>query len=188
MVEGSILLSATFFKEDNHIFKELQINEQITCQEVRLIAADGEQLGIMSLESANELAHEKGLDLCCLNSSAKPAVCKLMDYGKYRYEQIKKEKEQRKNQKIVELKEIQLSLTIDKHDVEYRVKQAQKFLQGGDKIKLTLRMRGRQQAFVKNALDVVNNFASMIANESIIDKPAQVNGRNIIMIIAPKNK
>ena len=175
-----------FFKEDKIIFKELLINDQITAKEVRLISSSGEQLGIVETSKANQIAEQENLDLVMMAANSQPPVCKIMDYGKYRFDAIKKEKELKKNQKIVELKEIQLSLTIDKHDIEYRAKQGNKFLQNGDKVKLVLRMRGRQQAFVNNAIEVVNNFYTLLSENGTIDKKPEVNGRNVFLIVSPK--
>ena len=187
-VGGNFGFHQFIFKGDNHIFKELLINDQINAQEVRLISSTGEQLGIVPLAQANHIAETENLDLVMMSAGSNPPVCKIMDYGKYRFDAIKKEKELKKNQKIVELKEIQLSLTIDKHDIEYRAKQGNKFLQDGNKVKLVLRMRGRQQAFVNNAIAVVNNFYELLKENGTIEKQPEVNGRNIFLIVNPKNK
>lgn len=187
-VGGNFGFHQFIFKGDNLIFKELLINDQITAQNVRLISSSGEQLGIVPLARANQIAEEENLDLVMMSAQSNPPVCKIMDYGKYRFDAIKKEKELKKNQKIVELKEIQLSLTIDKHDIEYRAKQGNNFLQEGNKVKLALRMRGRQQAFVNNAIAVVNNFYELLKENGTIDKQPEVNGRNIYLIVNPKNK
>lgn len=163
------------------------INEQITADEVRLIGDDGTQLGVMSLSSAQSIADEKGLDLVLMNGGTKPAVCKLMDYGKYKFDSIKKEKEMRKNQKTIEIKEIQLSMTISDHDIAYRVTNAIKFLTDGNKVKITLRMRGRQQAYTKTCVDVVKNFIAKLAGYGTCDKEPEVNGKNIIAVVNPQN-
>ncbi len=175
-----------FLKEITTIFKELLINDKIIAKEVRLIGENGEQLGIVSLEKAQELADNDGLDLALMSPNANPQVCKIMDYSKYKFDTIKKEKEFKKNQKIVELKEIQLSMTISEHDISYRVTNAIKFLSEGNKVKVVLRMRGRQQAFVKTCLEVVNKFVARLADHGSIDKDPAVAGRNIIVIINPK--
>lgn len=163
-------------------------NDQIKASEVRLVGAEGEQLGILSITEAQKIADSETLDLVLMTASATPPVCKLMNYGKYKYEQTKKEKELKKNQKIVEMKEIQLSLTIDKNDIAYRIKQGQKFLGEGNKVKITLRMKGRQQAFVTNAISVVKNFAEQLQEFGALDKDPEVNGRNIIVVVNPKIK
>ena len=174
------------FKGDNIIFKELLINDQINTNEVRLIGQNGEQHGIVSYQTALNLAQEAGLDLVLMSSASNPYVCKIMDYGKYKFDSIKKEKELKKNQKIVELKEIQLSMTIDTHDMEVKAKHARRFLTEGNKVKVVLRMKGRQQAYAKNAVEVVNSFYKMLEELGTSDKAPEIVGRNIIMIITPK--
>lgn len=164
------------------------INDQITADEVRLIGEDGAQLGVMSLASAQTIADQKDLDLVLMNGSSKPAVCKLMDYGKYKFDAIKKEKELRRNQKTIEVKEIQLSMTISDHDVAYRVTNAIKFLSDGNKVKVTLRMRGRQQAYAKTCVEVVKNFIAKLAGYGTCDKEPEVNGRNIIAVVNPQKQ
>lgn len=168
------------------IFKELLINEQISADEVRLIGKDGEQLGILSLAEAQAKADEEELDLVLMSPNAKPVVCKIMDYGKYKFDTLKKEKELRKNQKITEVKEIQLSMTISEHDISYRVTSAKKFLSEGNKVKLVLRMKGRQQAYAANCVKVVKEFAARLADAGSTDKDPEIAGRNIIAIVSPK--
>ena len=174
------------FKEDITIFKELLINDQINTNEVRLIGQNGEQHGIVSLQSAMELASSQNLDLVLMSSNSTPYVCKIMDYGKYKFDAIKKEKELRKNQKTVEIKEVQLSMTIDTHDMEVKAKHGVRFLKDGDKVKVVLRMKGRQQAYAKNAIEVVKTYYSMVSEFGSYDKEPEVVGRNVIMIISPK--
>ena len=164
------------------------INDQITADEVRLIGENGAQLGVMSLASAQTIADQKDLDLVLMNGSSKPAVCKLMDYGKYKFDAIKKEKELRRNQKTIEVKEIQLSMTISDHDIAYRVTNAIKFLSDGNKVKVTLRMRGRQQAYAKTCVEVVKNFIAKLAGYGTCDKEPEVNGRNIIAVVNPQKQ
>ena len=166
--------------------KETLKNEQIVLPEVRLIGPDSEQLGIMSAREANEIAEKEGLDLVKISPSAVPPVCKIMDYGKYLFDKTKREKEQRKNQKIVELKEVQLSMTIEQHDIDIKAKHATKFLLNGDKVKVSIRMSGRQQAYADRGVETENKFAESLAEISTIEKPAKVEGRHIIMILAPK--
>lgn len=129
-----------------------------------------------------------GLDLVLFTANANPPVCKIMDYGKYRYEQIKKDKEARKNQKIVELKEIQLSMVIQENDLEIKAKRARAFLQEGNKLKIVLRMRGREQAFQDRAKQIVDNFYQRVAEFGSVDKPSECAGRNIILIVSPKKE
>ena len=140
----------------------------------------------MSLSSAQSIADQKDLDLVLMNGSSKPAVCKLMDYGKYKFDTIKKEKELRRNQKTMEIKEIQLSMTISDHDIAYRVTNAIKFLSEGNKVKVTLRMRGRQQAYAKTCVEVVKNFIAKLAGHGTCDKESEVNGRNTIAVVNPQ--
>lgn len=142
----------------------------------------------MSLGEAQKIADDQGYDLVLMSASSNPVVCKIMDYSKYKFDSIKKEKELRKNQKIIEVKEIQLSMTISDHDISYRVKSATKFLQEGNKVKVVLRMKGRQQSFVKNCIEVVKNFVSLLSAVGSTEKEPEVNGRNISVVISPKNK
>ena len=153
---------------------------------MRLIDENGAQLGVLPISKAQSLAEDKGIDLVQMNGGAKPAVCKLMDYGKYKFDAIKKEKELKKNQKTIEVKEIQLSMTISDHDIAYRVTNAKKFLSEGNKVKVTLRMRGRQQAYAKNCIEVVKNFTAKLDDVGSCDKEPEVNGRNIIVVVSPK--
>ena len=166
--------------------QETQINDSIRDAQVRVVGSNGEQLGIMSAREANEIAEKEGLDLVKISPSAVPPVCKIMDYGKYLFDKTKREKEQRKNQKIVELKEVQLSMTIEQHDIDIKAKHATKFLLNGDKVKVSIRMSGRQQAYADRGVETENAFAKSLEEISVIEKPAKVEGRNIIMILAPK--
>ena len=177
-----------FLMEVSTIAKdELFINEQIRDKEVRLIDAEGNQQGIVSLEVAMNVAEEAGLDLVKIAPNAVPPVCKVMDYGKYKFEQGKREKEQRKNQKVIELKEIRLSATIDLHDMEVKAKSATKFLTNGDKVKVSIRFRGRQAKHGDIGLDVMKTFYEMVKDNAAIDRPAKQEGRNMFMILTPKN-
>lgn len=183
---GSILSTKIFLKEITTIFKEQLINEQITAKEVRLIGMDGEQLGVMPIEKARQIADNEGLDLVLMSGNSSPAVCKIMDYGKYRFDSIKREKELKKNQKIIELKEIQLTMRIDQYHINFKLKNAQKILQDGDKVKISLRMRGREQAYAKNAVEVVENFVNALSEFGSVDKKPEIVGRNVIVVINPK--
>ena len=173
-------------KEDKVIKQETQLNGEITDKEVRVIGADGAQLGIMSAQEANRLADAANLDLVKISPNALPPVCKIMDYGKFKFDQMKREKEQRKNQKVVELKEVQLSMTIELHDMETKAKNATKFLSAGNKVKVSLRMRGRQQAYSAHGIEICNQFFTLLQDVAIIEKEAKVEGRNILMFLAPK--
>ncbi len=164
--------------------KELEINEEIRDKEVRVIGADGSQMGIMSAEQALKLAEDANLDLVKIAPTAVPPVCRVMDYGKYRFEQQKKEKENKKNQKVVETKEVRLSINIDTNDFNTKVNQANKFLKNGDKVKVSIRYRGREMAHSKLGLDVMERFGQAIEGGTI-EKPAKLEGRNMLMFIAP---
>lgn len=155
---------------------------------MRLIGSDGEQYGVVSTRDALSKAFAENLDLVLISPSSIPGVCKIMDYGKYKFEQMKKEKEMKKNQKVVEFKEIQLSMTIDTHDLETKARHANRFLTDGNKVKIVLRMKGRQQAYSKNGVDLVKKFFEMVAENGSIDKEPEIAGRNIILIVSPKNK
>ena len=162
------------------------INEEIQVPEVRLISESGEQLGIMSSEAALAAAEEQEMDLVMISPQAKPPVCKIMDYGKFRFEQAKKEKEARKNQKVVDIKEVRLSAKIDVADFNVRVKQAEKFLKGGDKVKASIRFRGREMAHTDIGLTVMQRFAEACAEFGTVEKAAKLEGRQMLMFIAPK--
>lgn len=152
---------------------------------MRLIGADGSQLGIVPALEALRLAEEQNLDLVKIAAQANPPVCKIMDYGKYRFETLKKQKEARKNQKVVELKEIWLSMTIDVGDLNVKARQAQKFLAGGNKVKVSIRMRGRQNAHSNLGVDVMNRFYALVGSDVVMEKKPMFEGRNILMILAP---
>ena len=163
------------------------INEQIRDREVRLIGEEGEQLGVMSSREAQKLADEAGLDLVKIAPTAKPPVCKIVDYGKYRYEQARKEKEARKKQKTIEIKEIRLSPNIDTNDLNTKINAAKKFLTKGDKVKVTLRFRGREMAHMNASKHILDDFAEALIEIAVVEKPAKVEGRSMTMFLAPKN-
>ncbi len=162
------------------------INEQIRDKEVRLIGADGEQLGIMSAREAYKLAQEAELDLVKIAPGAKPPVCKIIDYGKYRYELARKEKEARKKQKTVELKEVRLSPNIDTNDLNTKMNAARKFISKGNKVKVTLRFRGREMAHVQASKHILDDFAEALADIAVVEKAPKVEGRSIGMVLAEK--
>lgn len=166
---------------------ELQINEEIKDKEVRLIDSEGEQLGIVSTSEALSLASSKNLDLVKIAPQAKPPVCRIMDYGKYKYELAKKEKEAKKKQKIITIKEVRLSPNIESHDLQVKANNARKFLQSGDKVKVTLRFRGRELSNTSIGLKVIKEFAQVLADVSTIEKEAKLEGKQMIMILTPKN-
>ena len=162
------------------------MNGEIRDREIRVISETGEMLGVMSPREAMRLAEEADLDLVKISPNAVPPVCKIMDYGKFKFEQAKKEKENRRNQKVVEIKEVQLSMTIDVGDLNVKTKQATKFLGEGNKVKVSIRLRGRQMAHANLGRDVMNNFFEGLKEIAVIEKPINMEGRNIIMILAPK--
>ena len=162
------------------------INEQIRDKEVRLISADGEQLGIMSSRDAMKLAQEAELDLVKIAPTAKPPVCKIIDYGKYRYEQARREKEARKKQKTIEVKEIRLSPNIDTNDLNTKVNQARKFVSGGNKVKVAVRFRGRELAHTAVGKTILEDFAQKLSDIAVIDKPAKLEGKSMVMFLVEK--
>lgn len=162
------------------------INEQIRDREIRLVGENGEQLGIMSSKEALAKAREADLDLIKIAPTAKPPVCKIVDYGKYRYEMARKEKEARKKQKTMEVKEIRLSPNIDENDLNTKAGQARKFLSKGDKVKITLRFRGREMAHVGMSRQILDRFYEKLSDVSEIDKPAKLEGRSMIMFLKEK--
>ncbi len=168
------------------ISKEHVINERIRDKEIRLIGSEGEQLGIVSSQQALDIAAEKNLDLVKIAPNAVPPVCKIMDYGKYRFEIAKKEKEQRKNQKIVETKEVRLTPNIDDHDFFTKVNNAKKFLKSGNKVKVTVRFRGREVTHSSLGEDILNRFRDETAEVGTVEKAPKMEGRNMSMFISPK--
>lgn len=171
-------------REDT-IIKELLINGQIREREVRLLDSAGEQVGIMSSFDALRLAEEKDLDLVLISPTAKPPVCKIMDYGKFKYETVKKEKENRKNQKIVELKEVWLSATIDIGDLNTKARTAQKFLEDGDRVRVSIRLRGRQMARPELSVQVMDDFYELVKDYGLMEKRPLLEGRTIAMTLNP---
>ena len=165
---------------------EPMINEEIRDREVRVISADGTQLGVMATRAAIELAEQQGLDLVKIVPTAQPPVCTLMDYDKHRYEQSKRERELRKNQRIVTLKEVQLSATIEENDIQTKFKNAVKFLEDGDKVKVSIRFRGRQIAHSDIGLKIMQDFAARIEECGTVERRPMLEGRHMIMILAPK--
>ena len=162
------------------------INEQIRDREVRLIGADGEQLGIVSSREAQKIADEAGLDLVKIAPNAKPPVCKVIDYGKYRYEQARKEKDAKKKQKTVELKEIRLSPNIEANDLNTKMNAAKKFLAKGNKVKITLRFRGREMAHMNASKHILADIAENLSDVAVVEKAPKVEGRSIGMVLAEK--
>ncbi len=168
------------------IISELMINEQIRDKEVRVIGTDGEQLGVMGIKEAMKLAEEAGVDLIKIAPTAKPPVCKIMDYGKYKYEQTRREKENKKKQKTIETKEVRLSPNIDTNDLNTKANMARKFLTKGDKVKVTLRFRGRELAHVNSSKTILDEFAQLLQDVAVVDKAPKLEGRSMVMFLTEK--
>ncbi len=166
--------------------KEVQINEQIRDAEIRVIGETGEQIGIMSAAEAQKLADEQDLDLVKISPNANPPVCRIMNYGKYRYEQAKREKDARKNQHVVEIKEVRLGLNIDVADFDTKQRQATKFLKQGNKVKVSIRFRGREMGHPELGQTIMDRFATACEETAVIEKPAKLEGRHMLMFLAPK--
>ena len=168
------------------ISKENQINEEIRDKEVRVISADGEQVGVMSAKEALSLAEKSNLDLVKIAPNAVPPVCKIMDYGKFKFEQAKREKEAKKKQKVMDIKEVRLSLNIDTGDFNTKVNHALRFLKDGDKVKVSIRFRGREMAHTDNGIVIMQRFADACSETGSVEKPAKLEGRSMLMFLVPK--
>lgn len=166
--------------------ESLRINEEIRIKEVRVTGADGEQLGIMATRDALNLAEEQHLDLVEIAPKAKPPVCRIMDFGKYRYEQQKKEKEAKKKQKVISIKEVKLRPNIEQHDFDVKLKNALRFVEDGDKVKVTIMFRGRELSHQTLGKEVLDRMAEQLKDRVTIEKEAKLEGKNMIMILAPK--
>ena len=167
--------------------KQHQINEEIRDKELRVIDVDGSQLGILSSKEALELAYEKDMDLVKIAPQATPPVCRIMDYGKFCFEQSKREKEARKNQKVIDIKEVRMSSTIDTNDFNTKVNQAVKFLKGGDKVKVSVRFRKRTVAHPEFGKELLEKFKENVSEFGVVDKPSKMEGRSLVMFVSPKN-
>ena len=165
---------------------DYMINEQIRDREVRLVGEDGEQLGIMSAREAQAKADEAGLDLVKIAPNAKPPVCKIVDYGKFKYEQTRREKEAKKKQHVIEIKEIRLSPNIDTNDLNTKVNNARKFLSKGDRVKVTLRFRGREMAHMQSSKHILDDVAEMLSDVAVVEKAPKVEGRSMTMFLTEK--
>ena len=170
-----------------YIKQELPTNRQIRAKEVQLIGENGEKLGVNPFEKALEMAEEKNLDLVLVSPNANPPVCKIMNYGKYKFEQAKKEKEAKKKQKVLEVKEIRVTPNIEEHDFSFKAKNAKKFLQDGNKVKITVRFRGREVNNAKAGEVVLNKFIEALEEVSTVEKAPKLEGRNMFTILAKKN-
>ncbi len=181
------LIFCLLYSEVSVISKnELMINEEIRDKEVRLIDADGTMLGIMATKEAQKLANSKNLDLVKIAPQGVPPVCKIMDYGKYMFELAKKEKEARKNQKIISIKEVRVSPSIEDHDFEFKVKNAYKFLKDGDKVKVSVKFRGREMHYTSIGNEILDKFADSVKDVGVVEKKPKLEGKSMIMILNPK--
>ena len=171
-----------------YIKQELPINEQIRAREVQLIDEQGEKKGVVKLNEALDLAYEKKLDLVLVAPNAQPPVCKIMNYGKYKFEQAKKEKEAKKKQKVLEVKEIRVTPNIEEHDFGFKAKNARKFIQDGNKVKITVRFRGREVNNSKAGENVLNKFISALEDVANVEKAPKLEGRNMFTILAKKTE
>lgn len=177
-----------FIRRRYTTISDLMINEQIRDKEVRLIGADGEQLGIMSARDAMRMAREAELDLVKIAPTAKPPVCKIIDYGKFKYEQARKDKEAKKKQRTIEIKEVRLSPNIEENDLNTKVGAARKFIQKGDKVKVTLRFRGREMAHVQKTRQILDVFAEKLSDIAVVEKAPKLEGRQMMMFLTEKRQ
>ena len=168
------------------ISKDWRINEEIRAREVRLVDENGEQVGIVPIREALQMAEEKGLDLVEVAPGAKPPVCRLMDYGKFRYEQSKRDKEARKKQKVITVKEVKMRTRIEDHDFMVKSRNARKFLDAGDKVKVTIMFKGREISHIDLGKDLCNKLAEDLKNVALVEREPRVEGRNMVMILAPR--
>ena len=176
-----------FYVRRYKTISELFINEQIRDKEVRVVGPDGEALGVMSIQDARKAAEDAGVDLVKIAPNAKPPVCKIVDYGKYKYEQLQKAKEAKKKQKIVDIKEIRLSPNIDTNDLNTKVNAAKKFLSKGNRVKITLRFRGREMAHMGASVHILTDFAAAVADVAVVEKQPKVEGRSMTMFLSEKH-
>lgn len=174
------------FREGTNISKDLRINDQIRAKKVRVIAEDGEQLGIMDIRDALRLSDEHNLDLVEIAPNATPPVCRLMNYGKYKYEQSKREKESRKNQKVIEVKELRVTPTTDVHDLEFKTNRAKEFLSRGNKVKFSVLFRGREIVHSHLGQEILTGIAEKLSEVADLERAPKLEGRNMVMILAPK--
>ena len=182
----SLITIHFFYYHGGVIISDLMINGQIRDKEVRVIAENGDQLGVMPVKEAMKLAQEAELDLVKIAPKAQPPVCKIIDYGKYRYELARKEKEAKKKQKTVEVKEVRISPNIDTNDLNTKVNNAKKFIAKGNKVKVTLRFRGREMAHMQQSKHILDDFAEMLAEVAVVEKPAKLEGRSMSMVLTEK--
>ena len=182
----SFRVSRFFIVREDKTIADLIINGQIRDKEVRVIGENNEQLGVMNTDEARKMAEDAGVDLVMIAPNAAPPVCRLIDYGKFRYEQTRKEKEARKKQKVIEIKEIRMSPNIDTNDLNTKISAARKFLSKGDRVKVTLRFRGREMAHMNNSKYILDDFAEALADIATVEKAPKVEGRTLTMFLTEK--
>lgn len=196
LLAGRVLLAFLYFKAACckiiwrcvNISKEFQINEQIRDKEVRVIDVDGNQLGVMSTREAQKLADEREMDLVKISPNANPPVCRILDFGKFKYEQSRKEKEAKKNQKIINIKEIRMSANVQEHDLNVKAKNGYKFLENGDRVKASVRFRGREMAYTDVGKELLLKLADKVSDVGKVERPPRLEGRNMVIHLVPKNE
>lgn len=191
MTERSLTLFRFFYVEVKVIARQannLQLNDSIRFKQVRLINANGEMVGVVKTADALREAEEVGLDLVLISPNPENPVCRIMDFGKYQFEQAKREKEAKKNQKVVEVKEVGLKLTTEEHDLGFKLRNAEKFLKEGNRVKISIRFRGREMAYTNQGYEVMNNVAKKLEDVAQVDRQPRVEGRNMVMFLMPKKK
>ena len=184
----SFLRPIYFFHGGEFAIKEFQINEQIRDKEIRVIDENGVMLGLMSAREAQAIADERELDLVKVSPDAKPPVCKILDYGKFRYEQARREKESKKNQKVTEIKEVRTSVRVQDHDLQVKVKSIAKFLEDGNKVKVSVRFRGRELSYTETGKTLLLKIKDMLGEDCVVEKPPKMEGRSYVMYLAPKKQ
>lgn len=177
-----------FFYGGEFAIKEFQINEQIRDKEIRVIDENGVMLGLMSAREAQAIADERELDLVKVSPDAKPPVCKILDYGKFRYEQARREKESKKNQKVTEIKEVRTSVRVQDHDLQVKVKSISKFLEDGNKVKVSVRFRGRELSYTETGRTLLMKIKDMLGEDCVVEKQPKMEGRSYVMYLAPKKQ
>ena len=170
-----------------NIKQDFLVNDQIEFSKVQVVDSNGEKVGLLPIKKAIELAEEEGLDLVLVSPNPSNPVCKILDYSKYKFEMNKKAKESKKKQKVIEIKEVRLSPNIDKHDLETKAKNASKFIEAGNKVKVTMRFRGRELNFIEQGKEIMNSFKELVI-DSQVDKEAKMEGKNLVMFLVPKQK
>ncbi len=185
LICGRNFFAAIYYKRRYIRIKEFPINEQINDKELRVIDENGQMLGILSAAKAKEISAAKELDLVKVSPDAKPPVCRILDYGKYRYEQSKREKESKKNQNVTEIKEMRTSCRVQDHDLEVKVKNVQKFISEGNKVKISVRFRGREMTYIEDGRTLLLKIKDLLGDTCVIDKEPKIEGRNYVMFVAP---